>query len=282
MTHQFGLCRLRSPSLAFQKRSVLTVFDTKELTMKRVLLSAALTALLSATATAEDWGTISGQIIVKGDAPKPELLHKQGAEVKDREVCAAADTYKDDIVINSENGGLVNAFVYMPKKPSTVHPDAEKDATKTVIFDQKNCQFRPHAMVLMAGQSVEVISSDPIAHNTHTYPLKNLAVNILIGPNTKAGDGQNVDLRSPETLPFKVTCDFHPWMGAYWLVTDHPYAAVTDKDGKFEIPNLPPGEHTFRIWHERVGYIDRKYVVEVKAGENVLKPVEVDGADLAK
>lgn len=250
--------------------------------MKHVMLSAVFATLLSGAVVADDWGKVTGQIIVTGDIPTPELLHKQGADVKDKEVCAANDTYKDDIVINSENGGLANAFVYMPRKPKTVHPDAAKATKKTIIFDQKNCVFRPHAMVALAGQTVEVISSDPIAHNTHTYPLKNLATNVLIGPNTKEGDGQKIDLRTGETLPFKVTCDFHPWMGAYWLVTDHPYAAVTDKDGKFEIPNLPVGEHTFRIWHERVGYIDRKYVVEVSEGETALKPVEVDGADLAK
>ncbi|MEZ6125260.1 MAG: hypothetical protein R3C49_19095 [Planctomycetaceae bacterium] len=63
-------------------------------------------------------------------------------------------------------------------------------------------------------------------------------------------------------------CDFHPWMMAYWLVLDHPYAAATDAEGNFTISNLPVGEHEFRIWHERAGYIDRKFMVNVKAGDN--------------
>ena len=59
------------------------------------------------------------------------------------------------------------------------------------------------------------------------------------------------------------------------MVVDHPYAAVTDKEGKFTIPNLPVGEHEFRVWHERSGYLDRKYAVKVTKGDVALKPLEV-------
>ena len=53
---------------------------------------------------------------------------------------------------------------------------------------------------------------------------------------------------------------------------DHPYAALTDKDGKFQIDNLPVGEHNFRIWHERLGDINKKYQVSVTAGDRVEWP----------
>jgi plastocyanin len=229
--------------------------------MKKILLSAVLSVLSLAPAVAEDWGTVTGQVIVSGTAPAAELLHKKDAAIKDKEVCAAVDTYKDDLVINPDNKGL---------------------AQQTVIFDQKGCVFIPHTLVVRAGQTVEVISGDAVAHNTHTYPLKNPATNVLIAPNTPEGKGQKIDCKTAETLPLKVTCDFHPWMAAYWMVVDHPYAAVTDKDGKFTIPNLPAGEHEFRVWHEKVGYINRKYTVKVKAGDNAQKAIEVSGDGLKK
>ena len=59
----------------------------------------------------------------------------------------------------------------------------------------------------------------------------------------------------------------------YWLIVDHPYAALTDKDGWFSIDNLPVGEHQFKIWHERVGYVESKYKVTVSAGDPIDLPV---------
>jgi len=248
--------------------------------MKTMVFAASLMLCSGVSVIAEDWGTISGQVVVTGDIPAPILLHPKGAQVKDPAVCAAVDTYKDDLLIDTDSKGLANVFIYLPKKPKSIHPDLKKPDPAVVVFDQKGCMFSPHAMVVLGGQTVEVISSDPIAHNTHTYPLKNQAINVLIAANTTAGKGLAVDYKLSESLPMQVKCDFHPWMLAYWMVVDHPYAAVTDKDGKFSIPNLPVGEHEFRVWHERKGYLERKYSVKVQKGDNKLKPVEVKIADL--
>ena len=248
--------------------------------MKNMIVAVTLILTCGVSAIADDWGTISGQIVVTGDVPAPELLHAKDAPVKDAATCAAIDTYKDDLVIDADSNGLANVFIYLPKAPKSVHPDLKKPAPAVVIFDQKGCMFSPHAMVVLGGQTVEVISSDPIAHNTHTYPLKNQAINVLVAANTPVGKGLAVDYKIGESLPLKVACDFHPWMQAYWMVVDHPYAAVTDKEGKFSIPNLPVGEHEFRVWHERKGYLDRKYKVKVQKGDNALKAVEIKIGDL--
>lgn len=248
--------------------------------MKKMLLSAALSLCCLTTVVGEDWGTITGQIVVTGAIPEPVLLHKKDADIKDKAVCAAKDTYSEELVIDTASKGLANVFVYLAKAPKNVYPDAKKPEPATVIFDQKGCVFLPHAMVVLGGQTVEVVSSDEVAHNTHTYPLKNQPMNVLIAPNTPVGKGEKVNYKIGESLPIKVTCDFHPWMGAYWMVVDHPYAAVTNKEGKFTIANLPAGEHEFRVWHERVGYLDRKYAVKVTKGDVALKPMEVSVAKL--
>ncbi len=243
--------------------------------MKKIFLCAALSVCCLAPVSADDWGTVSGQIIATGNIPEPVLLHAKDAAIKDAAVCAAVDTFNDELHIDKDSKGVANVFVYLAKAPKKVFPEAKKPDPAVVIFDQKGCMFKPHAMVVLGRQTVEVISSDGVAHNTHTYPLKNQPINVLIAPNTPIGKGEKVDYKVGESLPIKVTCDFHPWMSAYWMVVDHPYAAVSDKEGKFTIPNLPVGDHEFRVWHERVGYLDRKYVVSVKKGDNALKPLEV-------
>jgi hypothetical protein len=42
------------------------------------------------------------------------------------------------------------------------------------------------------------------------------------------------------------------------------YAAVTNAEGKFEIPDLPVGKNTFTIWHSTSGYVWRTLDVDVK------------------
>ena len=63
---------------------------------------------------------------------------------------------------------------------------------------------------------------------------------------------------------------------------DSPYMAKSDANGRFTIKNLPTGEHTFQLWHERVGYLrnielnshatsDRgRLTVTIKEGANQL------------
>lgn len=261
--------------------------------MKKMLLTAALSVCCLVPANAEDWGTVTGQFIVTGEIPAPELMHDPKAEIKDKAVCGAVNPFKDDLVVDKDSKGLANVFVYLVKAPKSIHPDLKNPDPAKLVLDQKGCVFIPHAMVVRGGQTVEVISSDAIAHNTHTNPIKNQPMNVVIAPNTPVGKGEIVDYKLGERLPTKVNCDFHPWMICYWMVVDHPYAAVTDKDGKFTIANLPAGEHEFRVWHERVGYLDKKLELKydglrdgkkakldgirltVKTGDNAQPVVEV-------
>ena len=56
-------------------------------------------------------------------------------------------------------------------------------------------------------------------------------------------------------------------MRAVLLVVDHPFAAVTDELGAFEIVNLPAGKYSFRVWHERAGFLDKQLTVDIRPGE---------------
>lgn len=203
---------------------------------------------------AEDgYGSISGQFVLDGDVPKPVLEFAKGdPKVKDGEVCAANDRFSNTLVIDEKTKGIANIFVYLRSAPS-IHPDLANSKVKEEIFDQKGCQFMPHALFVRTDQAVRVLSNDPVAHNTHTHPLFNQATNFLLKPNDRKGIP--VSFTKAEFLPTKVTCDIHPFMTAYWMVLDHPYAAITDAEGKFTMTKLPAGEHEFRVWHERSGWV---------------------------
>ena len=208
-------------------------------------------------------GTLKGVITLKGNAPGAKLLVRKGdPNAKDPAVCAAQNVPDESLVVGSDSG-LGNVFIYLAKAPAGA--DVGEAPSEPIKFDQKFCQFIPHAMVVRAGQTVNVLNSDGVAHNTHTYPLNSEAFNKIVAPNEQ--DGIPMTYESPERIPVAVKCDIHPWMIAYQLPLDHPFAAVTDEEGNFEIANLPAGDHEFVIWHEKAGYLERKYKATVKAGE---------------
>ena len=211
--------------------------------------------------SSEGTGTLKGKVVVNGDIPAAPPLYAKGADVKDAAVCAAESAPNQTVLV--KDGGLANVFIYLKKAPKNV-PPADKEAK--VIFDQKYCVFKPHAMAIRIGQTVRVLNSDSVAHNTHTNPKKNNALNSIVSPNDQ--EGIPLIYKQAEQEPISVVCDVHSWMRAYHLPIDHPYVAVSGEDGTFEIKDLPAGKHEFKVWHEAGGLLDKGLVVNIKAGDN--------------
>jgi hypothetical protein len=231
----------------------------------------AVLVLAGSRGTAADWGSIKGKFVLKGDVPKPTVLFKKGDKtVKDAAVCAADTHYRNDLVVDPKTKGIQHIFVYLRRAPRSVHPEAGKVPTKEFVQDQKGCRFTPHSALIRAKQKVKVISDDPVPHNTHGTFARNQSFNVTLAPNDK--EGINKVFRTGESEPMPVVCDIHRFMKCHWLILDHPYAAITNEKGEFEIKNLPAGTHRFRVWHERADLIERSWTVKVTAG----KTTEID------
>jgi len=236
------------------------------------------TEATTADATTGGFGTFAGRLVMQGTAPSLPLLIAQGAEVKDKEVCAAVDVPDERLQVGA-NGGVANAFIYLKRAPK-----GGKDAQTTgepLIFDQKNCRFIPHCMIVPTGVTIKVLSDDPIAHNTHNYPKRGTSVNSGVAPNDREGK-LTISYRSAED-PVSVKCDYHAWMQAWHLPVDHPYASVTDENGNFSIPDLPAGKHEFTVWHEAAdgGFITKKLAVTIAGGQTEQMDIEFPTDKLA-
>ena len=228
------------------------------------------------TKAAGDWGNLSGQFILDGDIPAADEVENI------KEPICSAKVLTDELVVNKDNKGIVNVFVYIPalKKPK-VHPDLAKSTEKGVVLDQKDCRFMPHGQVMRTDQILMVKSMDNCLHSTRPSPIKNNPVNFTVPANSREGLPWKVTVA--ENLPTQIKCDIHPWMSSYCLVLDHPYGVVTDKDGKFKIEKLPAGELEFRYWHERPGYVEKSVKITIEAGKTKdLGTIKVPVAKFAK
>jgi hypothetical protein len=113
------------------------------------------------------------------------------------------------------------------------------------------CTYGPHALGLRQGQNLVFWNDDKINQcpSWTGHPLKNPGNNVIIPPKQSyTQKGLKADKH-----PIRVTCHVRPWMRAWVRVFDHPYFAVTDADGGFEIPQAPAGVWRLVVWHE-TGY----------------------------
>ncbi len=221
------------------------------------------------------FGTFKGKVVFQGTPPKLESLTAQ-AETKEA-ICAKAGIPNDKLVIG-EGNGVANVFVFLPKAPPGVPVPPPSD--EAVKFDQKDCRFFPHALVLRAGQTLKILNDDSVSHNTHTYAARSdVNFNKIIPPHFTAGE--DFKYQKSEAKPVEVKCDIHTWMRAYQMPLDHPWAAVTGPNGEFEIKNVPAGTYKFQVWHEGAGgggYLDRNLEVTIKPGEVTTKDIPYDGS----
>jgi hypothetical protein len=195
------------------------------------------------------YGTVTGQFVLDGPIPEMKpLVAKGDVAVKDSAVCSKAGVPDESLVVDPATKGIANVFVYMPKAPSDIAPELRESKEKVVKFDQEGCHFIPHALILRTDQSIAILSGDPILHNTDVVGVRNSGQNQTISMD-RVG---TIKWQFPqaERMPIMVKCDIHPWMRAWWLIVDHPYAAITGKDGKFTIENVPAGTQEFTAWQD--------------------------------
>ncbi|HEY3965782.1 MAG TPA: hypothetical protein VGM05_14585 [Planctomycetaceae bacterium] len=225
-------------------------------------------------------GTFKGVVTFKGKPPERKtLVHKGDQNVKDPPVCAAADLLSDDFIVNEKaDNGVANVVIYLKKAPEGYKAGPVPEAP--AVFDQQGCRFIPHVLAVRCKQKILIKSNDPVPHNTNITPVRNNGFNQLIQPGNR--EGVEFKFPKPESLPIPVKCDLHPWMKAHQLPLDHPFFAVTDENGKFEIKGLPPGKHMFTVWQEVGGYVkglNNKLEVDIKADDITKQTLSFTAAD---
>lgn len=238
----------------------------------------ALVALPSSQAqNPPEWTTIKGQVILP-NAPAPAAVNVTA----DQGHCLAKGPLtSDEVIIDKKTNGLKNVVVWlrpdsndrMDKFPQDkIKPELAKAGPKNHIIDQPCCQFVPRIVAARAGDTLEVKNSAPVAHNFHSEA--GAIGNALMQANT------NLKAQKPleaSNTPVPFACNIHPWMQGKVRVYDHPYFAVTDAEGKFEIKDAPAGKFRVVYWHEGGFHKGREGIlgetIEVKGPTLELKPL---------
>lgn len=207
------------------------------------------------TVEAQSGGSLTGTVKFEGTPPKPTKIDMSFDPNCTKAHPTPAVTEE---VVTNPNGGLANVVVYVADGlgGQTFQPPAQP-----VVLEQKGCVYVPHVVALQANQKLDVVNSDVTTHNIHPSPANNREWNMSQPHGVPI---EQTFARQEVAIPVK--CNVHPWMKGYIAVLKHPYFAVTDKDGHFEVKGLPPGTYAIDAWQEKFGTQTKK--VTVAAGQN--------------
>lgn len=210
-------------------------------------------------ATPTGGGTIAAAVTYVGQP----LIETVGVN-KDVEQCGREQSI-EKIVVGPDDG-LADAVVSVTGVADAIRPTA---ATKPTL-DQKGCEFHPRVLAMLPGE-VDILNSDGILHNLHTYSSANASVNKA---QPKFKKVMTEAFEKPEFI--RVECDVHSWMEAWIAVMPNPYFGVTADDGLVTIEHVPAGRRTVEVWHPVLGSQTRD--VEVKAGQTTKVAFELKPA----
>ena len=220
----------------------------------------------------QNGGTIKGNTKMIGGMPYPRVYHL--ILFPNIDMCAEVDTddemnrVLDDFKV-SDKGGLRDTIITLE------HVDAGKPFNKEPInIVSENCKFFPDVNIIRQGESFKIDNIDAVMHNSQVYQKERgkILLNIPI-PAEEVSEGKVTFEKNYKIM--QMICGMHEFMQTWGYRVQNPYYFKTDKDGNFNIGDIPPGEYMVNAWHYLMK--PQKKKIKIAAGETINLNFEFDG-----
>ncbi len=162
-------------------------------------------------------------------------------------LCAASPLVAGEITGKVTATGVrdnADAVVYIDAVPGKTFPAPQKHAE----INQKNLVFMPHVLPILAGTTVDFLTSDDVLHNVYSPDACAGKFNLGSWPKGQRRSYTFKDAGCRAVL----LCNVHPEMEGWVVVLATPYFGVSSKQGTYEIKDVPAGKYTLNIWHEKL------------------------------
>jgi plastocyanin len=159
----------------------------------------------------------------------------------------------DETLIFSAKGELKNVALFL-KDTAQLHVAVP---AAPAVLEQRASEYVPHVVTAMVGQGIEVRNKDDEPHRVQVWGLRN---GRLLLPEQKKGEVVQINNATKVAETYMLSCKLDPRMEAWVVVTESPYAAVSQDDGSFTIDTkgLKDGKYVLVSWHERLGRTERQ------------------------
>jgi hypothetical protein len=218
----------------------------------------------------EDGGAVSGQVTLTGEVPKPKGYNL--ITLPDPFYCGRISDGQGWRILQPFQVGPGGEFRDVVVYLEGIEKGKPFDEAGVPQIEAKDCLFLPFTTVVRDDQSVTVVNMDPVMHDIQAYETSHLGARVLFNVPLPMNPQhpRNFKERSEAALyhkhmagaPMKqlvnlskgrrifvMQCGFHAYMESWGVAVMNPYFAKTDAQGRFTIPDVPPGTYRLVVWH---------------------------------
>jgi len=176
------------------------------------------------------------------------LAHAQNAEIAATVTDARGKPVADAVVVAVPSDGSLR----LPARPP-------QD-----VVDQVDKEFVPKVQAILVGTAVTFPNRDTVRHQVYSFSsAKRFELPLYTGvPQAVTFDKPGVVI---------LGCNIHDWMVGYIYVSESPYFAKTDAQGKAVLTDVPARAYVVRVWHPQQSGAEedtRKNVDASRAGRS--------------
>jgi plastocyanin len=217
---------------------------------------------------------ITGTILIKTRLTQPSVTAPVSVYQRGTVVDLGKDAEQNPITYERSRVVVYLEGPAPSGKSSSVPPAVQP----TVQIEQLNRRFVPNMVVVPVGSTVSFPNMDPIFHNI--YSLSKPRSFDLCAYDK----GQTRKVTFPRPGIVEIYCHLHPNMQATVVVTPSRWYAQPDRDGRYRIAGVPPGEYTVVAWHKTAGFFRQKVAVKGDRDSTVdfFIPLDVDPGQAAE
>jgi hypothetical protein len=183
-------------------------------------------------------GAVAGTVRLDGDGAAPGMI----PVTSDQRVCGI--TTPGPFEANGKRQ-LADAVVWI----ADAKTGKKLSGDKRITVSSEDCAIDPRVQAAALGATVNIFNDDKLLH-TIAFVRSGTKDTVLVVPFFNLGQVVPTEKLTKQSGIIEIRCKQHPWTHGYLAVFDHPYFAVSESDGSFNIDSLAPGRYRMMVWHE--------------------------------
>lgn len=186
---------------------------------------------------------VRGTVTFSGALPDPAVIQLPTAV---QQVQGVESVQIRNPTVQSGSRGLAGVAVYLT--PVRKCRSFQKDELQPPILRISEFDIYPRLILCQMGSRLEIEGHEN-AFDSVDVTQNDLVVDSFTMPDR--GESERLRMEKPGLYIIRSTT--RPWLQSWVVVAQHPYMTITDKEGKYELTGVIPGQYSVGVYYPPLG-----------------------------